>query len=170
MKDIYLSDCLLKGFSKLMRQRGEPNKPNYSYISRLSKWLIAMLLSSRWRETGDGHWTGVMGGRVWTLTQTEDTLWYYVYQNNHTTGSVSKMRSGAECAPEKQLKGVCSVKKEEEEAPIQDSTEEELLRDYFQLNIHLEKLYEDWGHRDTHFRHIASIFTGNMSCSCLCEL
>lgn len=116
----------------------------------------------RWRETGDGHWTGVMGGKVWTLTQTDNTLWYYVYanQNSHTTESMLKMSSGAESAPEKQLKGNSSVKQEEEEAPVQNSAEEELLRDYFQLNIQLERLYKDWGHRDTHFRHIASIFTG----------
>lgn len=112
-----------------------------------------------------------MGGKVWTLTQTDNTLWYYVYanQNSHTTESMLKMSSGAESAPEKHLKGISSVKQEEEEAPVQDSAEEELLRDYFQLNIQLERLYKDWGHRDTHFRHIASIFTGSMSCSCLCK-
>ncbi|XP_067250271.1 N-glycosylase/DNA lyase isoform X2 [Chanodichthys erythropterus] len=33
----------------------------------------------RWRETADGHWTGVMRGKVWTLTQTEDML----CSNNH---------------------------------------------------------------------------------------
>lgn len=107
-----------------------------------------------------------MGGRVWTLTQTEDTLWYYVYPkpNNQTTGSSLEKGSSAESASDKLLKGR-SVKQEEEEVSVQDSTEEELLRDYFQLNIQLEKLYKDWGHRDTHFSQIASIFTGKMSCS-----
>ncbi|XP_041941892.1 N-glycosylase/DNA lyase [Alosa sapidissima] len=120
----------------------------------------------RWRETGDGHWTGVMGGRVWTLTQTDDTLWYYVYtnQNNHGTGSVSEMGSSAESVPDKRLKGVGSMKQEDEEGlkltSVHDSTEQELLKDYFQLNIQLENLYKDWGACDDHFRHIASIFTG----------
>ncbi|XP_041128800.1 N-glycosylase/DNA lyase [Polyodon spathula] len=35
--------------------------------------------SFRWRETSEGHWTGVIAGRVWTLTQTQDQLWYRTY-------------------------------------------------------------------------------------------
>ncbi|XP_012694187.1 N-glycosylase/DNA lyase isoform X2 [Clupea harengus] len=123
----------------------------------------------RWRETGDGHWTGVMRGRVWTLTQTEDTLWYYVYtnQDNHgSAGSVWNMGLGPEpVEPDKSLKGVGHVKQEPEEDGLKltsahNSVEEELLTDYFQLNVQLGNLYKDWGHRDDHFRQIASIFTG----------
>nr|XP_057907589.1 N-glycosylase/DNA lyase [Doryrhamphus excisus] len=113
--------------------------------------------SFRWRETSEGHWTGVFGGRVWTLTQTEDTLWYHVYDKN---GGVSHSE---ENKPQMKLGGI--VKKEEKESvsvTIQNDDEEEeaMLRDYFQLNVNLEDLYRKWGAADPHFKKIADIFTG----------
>ncbi|XP_071387786.1 N-glycosylase/DNA lyase isoform X2 [Centroberyx affinis] len=91
----------------------------------------------RWRETAEGHWTGVMGGRVWTVTQTDDTLWYHVYneQDGQGEGSSRKRRAS-------------------------DMKEETMLRDYFQLNVKLGDLYREWGAADPHFKHIANIFTG----------
>lgn len=122
----------------------------------------------RWRETADGHWTGVMGGRVWTLTQTEDTLWYHVYKNEERPGKegdrigIAAVSPRVENKTEKRLKG--TLKKEEEEEPVtavHGSVEEtEMLRDYFQLNVKLEDLYKKWGDADPHFRHIADTFTG----------
>uniref|UniRef100_A0A3Q2SSW2 N-glycosylase/DNA lyase n=1 Tax=Fundulus heteroclitus TaxID=8078 RepID=A0A3Q2SSW2_FUNHE len=105
----------------------------------------------RWRETSEGHWTGVMGGRVWTLTQTEDTLWYYVYTNH----------AGGKNKPEK----TDSLRIDEEEAqsvpPTPDpKVEAEMLRDYFQLHVKLGDLYREWGAADCHFKEIADIFTG----------
>ncbi|XP_018541508.1 N-glycosylase/DNA lyase [Lates calcarifer] len=125
--------------------------------------------SFRWRETAEGHWTGVMGGRVWTLTQTDDTLWYHVYKNQdgQKMGSDRKRRAGVslqeENNSEKRFKG--ALKKEEEEmlavTSVQDTEEEEeKLRDYLQLNVKLEELYREWGAADPHFRKIADIFTG----------
>ncbi|XP_020379900.2 N-glycosylase/DNA lyase [Rhincodon typus] len=35
--------------------------------------------SFRWQERSPGHWTGVLANRVWTLTQTEDKIWYRTY-------------------------------------------------------------------------------------------
>ncbi|KAK5923901.1 hypothetical protein CgunFtcFv8_000829 [Champsocephalus gunnari] len=102
--------------------------------------------SFRWRETAEGHWTGVIRGRVWTLTQTDDTLWYHMYQ------SLDRFKE--------------AVKKEEEEpvavTPVHQDTkeEEEMQRDYFQLNVKLGDLYKEWGAADHHFKHIADIFTG----------
>ncbi|XP_070766518.1 N-glycosylase/DNA lyase [Enoplosus armatus] len=125
--------------------------------------------SFRWRETADGHWTGVMGGRVWTLTQTDDTLWYNVYktQDRQVEGSDRKRRAGVplqmESKSQKRFKG--TLKKEEEEplavTSVQDTgEEEEMLRDYFQLNMKLGDLYKEWGAADPHFKRIADIFTG----------
>ncbi|KAM4571140.1 N-glycosylase/DNA lyase [Fundulus diaphanus] len=107
----------------------------------------------RWRETSEGHWTGVMGGRVWTLTQTEDTLWYYVYTNHGVAGGKNR--------PEKKD----SLRIDEEEAqsvpPTPDAeVEAEMLRDYFQLHVKLGDLYREWGAADCHFKEIADIFTG----------
>ncbi|XP_040921621.1 N-glycosylase/DNA lyase [Toxotes jaculatrix] len=127
--------------------------------------------SFRWRETAEGHWTGVMGGRLWTLTQTDDTLWYHVYkhQDGQKWGSDRKRRAGISLQgenqgkSEKRFKG--ALKKEEEELvavnSVQDTEEEEeMLRDYFQLHVNLDKLYREWGAADPHFKQISDIFTG----------
>ncbi|KAK9514841.1 hypothetical protein VZT92_025528 [Zoarces viviparus] len=125
--------------------------------------------SFRWRETAEGHWTGVMGGRVWTLTQTDETLWYHVYTSSDRQGQAAvgdrKRRAGVSLQnkPEMRFKG--APKKEEEEpvavTPVQDTEEEEeMLRDYFQLNLKLGDLYKGWGAADPHFQRIADIFTG----------
>lgn len=123
----------------------------------------------RWRETGEGHWTGVMGGRVWTLTQTEDTLWYHVYSRHGNPDLINGRKRKAGAGPElsgKKLKQVSSVKKEEDELYLdavsseQDEKAETLLRDYFQLDVKLGDLYREWSDADQHFRQTAHIFTG----------
>lgn len=123
----------------------------------------------RWRETADSHWTGVMGGRVWTLTQTEDTLWYHVYKNQECPGverdkiGIAAVSPQVENKTEKSFQ-VLLKEEEEEEEPVTAEhggvEEQEMLRDYFQLNVKLEDLYRIWGDADPHFRHIADIFTG----------
>ncbi|XP_061760233.1 N-glycosylase/DNA lyase isoform X2 [Nerophis ophidion] len=117
--------------------------------------------SFRWRETSENHWTGVIGGQVWTLTQTEDILWYHVYQRNdrHVDTGVGPI---GENKSQIRFRGV--VKKEEEEAVAvtvqNDKKEEVMLRDYFQLNVNLKDLYRKWAATDPHFKQIADIFTG----------
>ena len=110
-----------------------------------------------------------MGGRVWTLTQTDDTLWYHVYKNRdgQEWESGRKRRAGTslreEVGSEKRFRG--ALNKEEEElvavSLVQDiEEEEEMLRGYFQLNVKLGDLYREWGAADPHFKQIAHIFTG----------
>lgn len=112
-----------------------------------------------------------MGGRVWTLAQTDDTLWYHVYKNQDRQGEGRdrKTTTGVFLSKksEKRFKG--ALKKEEEELVavtlVQDTEEEEqMLRDYFQLNVKLGDLYKEWGAADPHFKHIADIFTGLRVC------
>ncbi|KAG7228221.1 hypothetical protein INR49_013384 [Caranx melampygus] len=126
--------------------------------------------SFRWRETADGHWTGVMGGRVWTLTQTDDTLWYHVYENQdgRKMGGERKRRAGGSLQEvnnsEKTLKEALKMKEEDHVVAVtsaQDTEEEEeMLRDYFQLNVELGALYKEWKAVDPHFKKVADIFTG----------
>lgn len=106
----------------------------------------------RWRETAEGHWTGVMGGRVWTLTQTDSRLWYYVYKDQQD--STHRTWTEGDRKPETKCKGDIH-----EEKHIHKE-EEELLKSYFQLNVNFEQLYQDWGERDPHFKKIADIFSG----------
>lgn len=121
----------------------------------------------RWRETADGHWTGVMGGRVWTLTQTEDTLWYHVYrpQDGQVEAGDRKRRAGVSLRKSEERVNKGAMKKEEEEpvsvTSVRDTEEEEaMLRDYFQLNVNMGDLYLEWGAADPHFRDTAEIFKG----------
>ncbi|XP_017264919.1 N-glycosylase/DNA lyase [Kryptolebias marmoratus] len=125
--------------------------------------------SFRWRETAEGHWTGVMGGRVWTLTQTDDTLWYYLYtnQDNQSRGD-KKLGDGVSLRDnnnraERRSKGAQRMDEEEPQAVGQQDRELEaelMLRDFFQLHVKLDDLYRQWGAADPHFRKIADIFTG----------
>ncbi|KAK1786927.1 hypothetical protein P4O66_017298, partial [Electrophorus voltai] len=122
-----------------------------------------------WRETGEGHWTGVMGGRVWTLTQNEDTLWYHVYHCHGNPGLINgrkrKTAAGLKGSGKKS-KETIAVKEEEKAEMLdtvsseEDKKEEELLRDYFQLHVKLENLYEEWSSADQHFNHTGNIFRG----------
>ncbi|XP_022045434.1 N-glycosylase/DNA lyase [Acanthochromis polyacanthus] len=125
--------------------------------------------SFRWKETAVGHWTGVMGGRVWTLTQTDDTLWYYIYKIQDTQkeeGDKKKRTDGCLQKGNKVKNAFKADLKKEEEEPlavtsVQNSEEEEkMLRDYFQLNVNLGDLYRDVGATDCHFKRIADIFSG----------
>lgn len=97
----------------------------------------------RWRETADGHWTGVLRGRVWTLTQTEDTLWYHVYTNQDGAGGQNRAEKIDSLGTESDAE-----------------VEAEMLRDYFQLHVKLGDLYREWGTADSHFMEIADIFNG----------
>ncbi|XP_061864046.1 N-glycosylase/DNA lyase [Colius striatus] len=98
--------------------------------------VLASGQTFRWWESSPGAWTGVMGGRVWTLRQDRDRLWYTVY--------------GEE---------------EEDERPAEaaklDSAEmDQILRDYFQLDVGLRGLYRTWGAADPLFQSVAKDFPG----------
>lgn len=102
---------------------------------------------------------------MWTLSQTDDTLWYYVYnKQERQEGSDRKRKASVSLQIEnksvKRFKG--ALKREEEPVSLSQDTEveEEMLRDYFQLNVKLSDLYSDWGAADPHFKRIAGIFTG----------
>ncbi|XP_072223817.1 N-glycosylase/DNA lyase [Leuresthes tenuis] len=126
--------------------------------------------SFRWKETAEGHWTGVMGGRVWTLTQTDDTLWYQVYtnQDEQKEAGDNKRRAGVSLqegngAVKKRFKGAPWKDEEDPQAVTAEQNrdvEAEMLRDYFQLHVKLGDLYKEWGAADCHFKQIADIFTG----------
>ncbi|XP_072328899.1 N-glycosylase/DNA lyase [Scyliorhinus torazame] len=49
--------------------------------------------SFRWHETSPGHWTGVLANRVWTLTQTEDKIWYRTYSREEENAIQLSSRS-----------------------------------------------------------------------------
>ncbi|KAF1401691.1 N-glycosylase/DNA lyase, partial [Spheniscus magellanicus] len=91
----------------------------------------------RWWESSPGAWTGVLGGRVWTLRQDPDRLWYTVYgEEEEEDGRPA-------------------------EAAKPDGAEtDQILRDYFQLDVGLSALYCAWGAADPLFRKVAGDFPG----------
>lgn len=106
---------------------------------------------------------------MWTLTQTDDTLWYHVYRCPEDSGHINgRKRKKAEDSQEsgKKFKEMAEVKVEEDDKSLcvstseQDAKDEEVLRDYFQLSVKLEDLYKEWGDSDPHFRHTGNIFSG----------
>ncbi|XP_075370547.1 N-glycosylase/DNA lyase isoform X2 [Mycteria americana] len=100
---------------------------------------LDLVLSSgqtfRWRESSPGAWTGVLGGRVWTLRQERERLWYTVY---------GEERAGRPAGAEE---------------PGGAETDR-ILRDYFQLDVGLPALYRAWGAADPLFRKVAGDFPG----------
>ncbi|NXF48889.1 OGG1 lyase, partial [Oceanites oceanicus] len=108
---------------------------------------LDLVLSSgqtfRWWESSPGAWTGVLGGRVWTLRQDRDRLWYTVY-------------------------GEEEEEEEEDGRPAEaakpDGAEtDQILRDYFQLDVGLPGLYRAWGAADPLFRRVADDFPGEVA-------
>ena len=109
-----------------------------------------------------------MGGRVWTLTQTDDRLWYHVYNNKDAHKEIDNRKikaCGSAQQPNKSEKRQkVNIKEEDNDEPVtvtvKKEEEEEMLVDYFQLNVNLEMLYREWGLADPHFKHISNMFTG----------
>ncbi|KAM9374754.1 N-glycosylase/DNA lyase isoform 2-T3 [Phaethornis superciliosus] len=103
---------------------------------------LDLVLSSgqtfRWWESSPGAWTGVLGERVWTLRQDRDRLWYTVY------GEEEEEEDGR---PAKAAK-------------LDGAETDQVLHDYFQLDVELPALYRAWGAADPLFRKIASDFPG----------
>ncbi|NXE91488.1 OGG1 lyase, partial [Menura novaehollandiae] len=98
--------------------------------------------SFRWWESSPGAWTGVLGGRVWTLRQDGDRLWYTVY--------------GEEDEHEEEKRGGRPAKA----AKLDGAETDRILRDYFQLDVGLSALYRAWGAADPLFRKVADDFPG----------
>ncbi|KAG8516895.1 N-glycosylase/DNA lyase [Galemys pyrenaicus] len=92
--------------------------------------VLASGQSFRWRERSPAHWSGVLAGQVWTLTQTEEQLHCTVYRGPRGVGG----------------------------RPTPD--ELQAVRRYFQLDVSVAQLYRHWGSVDPHFQKVAQKFPG----------
>uniref|UniRef100_A0A8C6V9C3 8-oxoguanine DNA glycosylase n=1 Tax=Naja naja TaxID=35670 RepID=A0A8C6V9C3_NAJNA len=91
-----------------------------------------------WSETSPGYWTGVLAGRVWTLTQSEEHLWYtFERSGSHLSGELARAIDGL--------------------------TPSQILQDYFQLHVNVSALYQGWSYVDSHFREIGVKFPGRQT-------
>lgn len=92
--------------------------------------VLASGQAFRWRERSPAHWSGVLAGRVWTLTQTEERLCCTVYRGPQGRAARPTPR------------------------------ELDAVRAYFQLDVSLAQLYSRWSSVDSHFREVAQRFQG----------
>ncbi|NXT84041.1 OGG1 lyase, partial [Zapornia atra] len=109
----------------------------------LAELRLDLVLSSgqtfRWWESSPGAWTGVLGGRVWTLRQDRDRLWYTGY--GEEGGRDGALQAAGAARPD-------------------GAETDRILRDYFQLDVGLPALYRAWGEADPLFRSVAGDFPG----------
>ncbi|XP_075430491.1 N-glycosylase/DNA lyase isoform X1 [Ascaphus truei] len=145
-------------------------------------YVLACGQSFRWNEWNPEYWTGVLDGRVWTLTQTDDHVWYTVYSKEegaseeedgflNTTKRKRRQKDAEEkrmpCNPPKVIKTEEPEPEKEGrlvgEQVIEDrdcKKDQEILRDYLQLNVSLKELYQQWGKCDPNFQNVAKGFPG----------
>uniref|UniRef100_A0A803JL09 N-glycosylase/DNA lyase n=1 Tax=Xenopus tropicalis TaxID=8364 RepID=A0A803JL09_XENTR len=143
-------------------------------------YVLACGQTFRWKEFSPGYWTGVLKGRVWTLTQTDEHIWYTVYTNDQrpaqdsdeskvTTEQNDRQHSAKPCKlPKKKIKkeeinpedkaitGDCPLICKDTDC----KKDQEILEDYFQLNISLRTLYQHWESSDPNFQRVAQDFPG----------
>lgn len=115
--------------------------------------------SFRWKFI-DGYWIGVHKKRVWKLKQENDTLWYTILNNNMENPRKRKSFHQRDVIhskkPKTDEKAVTIVSSHDEEF----ANEEDILRDYFQLDIDLTGLCNNWSKVDSHFADIHARFKG----------
>nr|XP_014428761.2 N-glycosylase/DNA lyase [Pelodiscus sinensis] len=109
-----------------------------------------------WRESSPGHWTGVLAGRGCCYTVYEEE------EEEEEGGSCktppqSELQPGGSKAPGSLYSEAPGL----EPVGGADSCEaQQILRDYFQLDVDLAALYQAWGTVDPHFRQVAANFPG----------
>ncbi|EDO37002.1 predicted protein [Nematostella vectensis] len=108
--------------------------------------------SFRWHETSEREWRSVLRGKVWTLKQDAEFLYYTVHDPVPAVTSSIKPCSSEQSS----LQG--------ERTSSDDNQNwndyEAILTDYFQLNIDLQDLYDKWSAADINFSKVSKSFTG----------
>ncbi|XP_018114648.1 N-glycosylase/DNA lyase isoform X2 [Xenopus laevis] len=142
-------------------------------------YMLACGQTFRWKECSPGYWTGVLKGRVWTMTQTDEHIWYTVYTKDQspekvcdglkvTTEQNKRKNNTVPCTLSKKVKkeeifpedvGVTGdVPRLQED--VDCKKDQEVLEDYFQLNVSLRTLYQQWERSDPNFQRVAQDFPG----------
>lgn len=104
--------------------------------------------SFRWRGTAPGEWTNVLSGFVWTLKQNESGIFYRVFKSRNLQHLQERQ-----------------ILEEIKFSPSSNSDDgwkcyDSILRDYFQLDVDVESLFEQWRVSDPHFARVLETFQG----------
>lgn len=115
--------------------------------------------SFRWKKNDEGEWLSTFANKVWVLKQDlEGNILYKVLDGNGTaTSSCNDSLSLAKGANRKR-KAKNGLSESQAECQLDDHGH--LLRDYFQMNVDLEKLYKQWSAADEIFRDVAVALPG----------
>lgn len=132
-----------------------------------------MINHFRWREVNPGMWRGFIGKKVWTLSQDDSHILY----QTHTSGQEQQQQATPATIPKRKRKSNLKVslgssplknfskttedcKCDKELDSISEMTLEAMLKDYFQLDVPLEKMYSVWAEADANFAAVCPQFPG----------
>lgn len=107
----------------------------------------------RWNETSPGIWTGVMDGHVWVLSQTDHELLYHVHQSKSNVGNNCEKISQPKPTKSRNIRKTQENESAESKitsSMMPDATKymaDEVLRNYFQLDINLDSLYKQFSEK-----------------------
>lgn len=108
--------------------------------------------SFRWRKNEHGEWSSTFASRVWVLKQdSEGNLMYKVLKSNTSGCQSNHALATATGSRKRRANGTLA----EGQAYQNHEDNEMLLRDYFQLQVDVENLYQQWSAADMTFRKIA---------------
>lgn len=105
-------------------------------------------------KPGSGEWRGVLGNKVWTLSQDETHLYCqpHVSSDNTINKTSRKTKKRKKCDE--------SVSVSQPEIDMSEEKVEAIFSDYFQLHVCLMKLYTTWSAADKNFASVSSKFSG----------
>ncbi|XP_064457023.1 N-glycosylase/DNA lyase-like [Ornithodoros turicata] len=109
--------------------------------------------SFRWTKNSKGEWTGVLANKVWFLKQ-DDTgnIHYKVVKPENEELNLAQTLLNKKARKRKLNDSVCVGQ--------DDNAEESVLRDYFQLNVDVEQLYQQWASIDPVFEKVSKRLPG----------
>ena len=111
----------------------------------------------RWKENSKQKWIGVLQDRLWVLHQDETRLFYEVIERDQVeTEHGSEITTTAKeisCPTDSKERSL-------EIAGLNKCSNEQILTEYFQLDVNLIDLYSQWKDVDTNFKEKADSFSG----------
>jgi N-glycosylase/DNA lyase len=128
---------------------------------KISQIRLDIILTSgqsfRWRQTGDKEWTSVLKGKVWTVSQDEQNILYRVYEPQKDVEITSTAKNKSDKKAKKKYDNSSDVRIG---TLVSTEDNDSILRDYFQLDVDLLKLYSRWSELDPYFSRISKLFPG----------
>lgn len=138
--------------------------------------ITVIVLFFRWREISPGSWRGIIGNKIWTLSQDDSHLLYQI----HGSLSVKKVKDTCSKEPkrkkyakdyskpyaskvnQKHSNNIVAANRfgGDDADYINEEKAEAILRDYFQLHIPLKELYAAWSEADENFSAVSAQFPG----------